>query len=249
MAERTRLLIVKDFRTFRRDPQQWAQVLIFTALVTFSITVGRRIFAADLGSFYQNLVSLFYLGVVGLLICIYTGRFVFPLLSLEGRKFWILGLLPVERGQLLWGKFAFASAGALLMGEFLVLLSDLTLSMAWPAVVLHVLTAAVLALGLSGLSVGLGACLPNFRETDPSRIVSGFGGTMNLLLSLVFLLAVLVLMAGPWHLQAGWRRPRGRARGRRRGPCCRGRRRAGGRCGGGGRAAADGNPGVREMEF
>ena len=138
------------------------------------------------------------------MICIYTGRFVFPLLSLEGRKFWILGLLPVERGQLLWGKFAFASAGALLIGEFLVLLSDLTLGMAWPAVVLHVLTVAVLALGLSGLSVGLGACLPNFRETDPSRIVSGFGGTMNLLVSLVFLLAVLVLMAGPWHLLAGW---------------------------------------------
>ena len=30
VAERTRLLIVKDFRTFRRDPQQWAQILIFT---------------------------------------------------------------------------------------------------------------------------------------------------------------------------------------------------------------------------
>ena len=204
VAERTRLLIVKDFRTFRRDPQQWAQLLIFTLLVTFSITVGRRIFAADLGSFYQNLVSWFYLGVVGLLITIYTGRFVFPLLSLEGRKFWILGLLPVERGQLLWGKFAFASAGALLMGEFLVLLSDLTLVMPWPAVLLHAATTAVLALGLSGLSVGLGACLPNFRETDPSRIVSGFGGTMNLLVSLVFLLAVLGLMAGPWHALAAW---------------------------------------------
>jgi ABC-2 type transport system permease protein len=71
-------------------------------------------------------------------------------------------------------------------------------------VLLHVLTVAVLAFGLSGLGVGMGACLPNFRETDPSRIVSGFGGTMNLLVSLVFLLAELALMAGPWHLQAGW---------------------------------------------
>jgi ABC-2 type transport system permease protein len=204
VGERTRLLIVKDFRTFRRDPQQWAQILIFTALVTLSLTVGRRIFPADLGSFYQSLISWFYLGVVGLLICIYTGRFVFPLLSLEGRKFWILGLLPVERGQLLWGKFAFAAAGALVMGELLALLSDLTLAMPWPAVLLHVLTVAVLALGLSGLSVGMGACLPNFRETDPSRIVSGFGGTMNLLVSLMFLLAVLALMAGPWHARAAW---------------------------------------------
>ena len=38
-----------------------------------------------------------------------------------------------------------------------------------PALVLgiHVLTVAVLALGLSGLSVGLGAWMPNFRETRP----------------------------------------------------------------------------------
>jgi ABC-2 type transport system permease protein len=204
LAERTRLLIVKDFRTFRRDPQQWAQILIFTGLITLSITVARRMFVADLGRFYQNFISFFYVGVVGLLICIYTGRFVFPLFSLEGRKFWILGLLPIERRQLLWGKFAFASTGAVLIGEFLVLLSDLTLGMEWPAIVLHALTAAVLALGLSGLSVGLGACLPNFRETDPSRIVSGFGGTMNLLVSLLFLLTVLVLMAGPWHARMVW---------------------------------------------
>jgi ABC-2 type transport system permease protein len=204
VSERTRLLIVKDFRTFRRDPQQWAQILIFTGLITLSITVARRIFVADLGRIYQNFISFFYVGVVGLLICIYTGRFVFPLFSLEGRKFWILGLLPIERGQLLWGKFAFASTGAVIIGEFLVLLSDLTLGMTWPAVVLHVLTTAVLAFGLSGLSVGLGACLPNFRETDPSRIVSGFGGTMNLLVSLLFLLVVLALMAGPWHALTAW---------------------------------------------
>ena len=203
-GERTRLLIVKDFRTFRRDPQQWTQILIFTGLITLSLTVARRMFVADLGRHYQNFISFFYVGVVGLLICIYTGRFVFPLFSLEGRKFWILGLLPIERGQLLWGKFAFASVGAVVIGEFLVVLSDLTLGMAWPAVVLHALTVAMLALGLSGLSVGLGACLPNFRETDPSRIVSGFGGTMNLLVSLLYLLAVLALMAGPWHALAAW---------------------------------------------
>ena len=163
----------------------------------------------NLGWFYKNLISWFYLGVVGLLICIYTGRFVFPLLSLEGRKFWILGLLPIDRGQLLWGKFALAAAGALVIGEFLVLLSDLMLAMPVTAVVLHLLTVAVLALGLSGLAVGLGAWLPNFRETDPSKIVSGFGGTMNLLVSLVFLLAVLATMAGPWHAQMAWQAAEG----------------------------------------
>jgi ABC-2 type transport system permease protein len=61
-------------------------------------------------------------------------------------------------------------------------------------------TVIVVAAGLSGLSVGMGAFLPNFRETDPSKIAVGFGGTLNLVLGLGFLVVVLALMAMPWHL-------------------------------------------------
>jgi ABC-2 type transport system permease protein len=80
-----------------------------------------------------------------------------------------------------------------------MLLSDLMLEMPWPAVLLHLATVAVLSGGLSGLSVGVGACLPNFKETDPSKIAVGFGGTLNLVIGLAFLLVVLGLMAAPWH--------------------------------------------------
>ena len=59
---------------------------------------------------FQNFISLLNFCAVALLLCTYTGRFVYPLLSLEGRKFWILGLLPLDREQLLWGKFVFATA-------------------------------------------------------------------------------------------------------------------------------------------
>jgi ABC-2 type transport system permease protein len=199
---RTRLLIVKDFRTFRRDLQQWAQVLIFSGLMLLYFMNIRRLFVGEIQWSYQNLISLLNLCAIALLLCTYTGRFVYPLLSLEGRKFWVLGLLPVKREQLLWGKFAFATTGGLLIAESLTLVSDLMLEMPWEAVVLHVLTVAVLAAGLSGLSVGLGACMPNFRENDPSKIAVGFGGTLNLVAGLLFLVVTLALMAGPWHLQA-----------------------------------------------
>ena len=197
----TRLLIVKDFRTFRRDPQQWAQVLIFCGLMVLYVTNIRRMFVGDIEWPYQNSLSLLNLCAIALLLCTYTGRFVYPLLSLEGRKFWVLGLLPLHRDQLLWGKFAFATTGGVLIAESLVVLSDVMLEMPWDAVLLHALTVAVLAAGLSGLSVGLGACMPNFRETDPSKIAVGFGGTLNLVAGLLFLLATVTLMAVPWHLQ------------------------------------------------
>jgi ABC-2 type transport system permease protein len=196
----TRLLIVKDFRTFRRDPQQWGQVVLFSGLLVLYFTNVRRMFILDIEWQYQNSISALNLGAIALLLCTYTGRFIYPLLSLEGRKFWILGLLPLQRDQLLWGKFAFSTCGGLLIAECLMLLSDLMLEMPLEAICLHMLAVAVLAAGLSGLSVGLGACMPNFRETDPSKIAVGFGGTLNLVVGLLFLLLTVALMAGPWHL-------------------------------------------------
>jgi ABC-2 type transport system permease protein len=200
----TRLLIIKDFRTFRRDPQQSGQVLIFVGLMLLYIMNIRRMFVEHITWAHQNSISMLNLFAVCLLLATYTGRFVYPMLSLEGRKFWVLGLLPIKRDQLLWGKFAFALAGCLLISESLVLLSDLMLSVPWHGVVLHVLTVAVIGAGLSGLSVGMGACMPNFRETDPSKIAVGFGGTLNLVIELGFLVLMILTMVLPWHLQMFW---------------------------------------------
>jgi ABC-2 type transport system permease protein len=195
----TRLLIIKDFRTFRRDPAQWAQVLIFMGLIALYFTNVRRFYHEQLGAAYQNGVSLMNLAATALLLCAYTGRFIFPMLSLEGRKFWILGLLPLRRERLLWGKFAFSATWSLMPAEFVVIFCDWMLGMPAHIIVLHVVTIAVVALGLSGLSVGLGAWMPNFRESDPSKIAVGFGGTLNLIAGLLFLLVVVIVMAAPWH--------------------------------------------------
>jgi ABC-2 type transport system permease protein len=202
MNERMRLLIVKDFRTFRRDPQQWAQVLIFSDLMLLYYTNIRRMFPGELDWTFENIISLLNLCAIALLLCTYTGRFVYPLLSLEGRKFWILGLLPLDREQLLWGKFVFSTMMTLTIAEVLIVVSDVALGMPWAALTIHVLTVVVLAVGLSGLSVGLGAWMPNFRETDPSKVAVGFGGTLNLVVGLGFLLATRLLMTAPWHLFA-----------------------------------------------
>ena len=113
LDRQTRLLIVKDFRTFRRDPAQWGQVLIFAGLMLlYFVNIRRSSTRATSAGAYQHGISFTEPGGHGACcMCAYMGRFIYPLLSLEGRKFWILGLLPLEREQLLWGKFAFAATG------------------------------------------------------------------------------------------------------------------------------------------
>ena len=195
-----RLLILKDLRTFRRDPAQWSQFLIFFGLLAFYFLNIPRLGYGVQSPSWRNLISFLNISVTALILSTFTSRFIFPLLSLEGRNFWVLGLLPVARAQILWGKFAFSVGISLVATEGLVFLSDLMLGMSPVMIALHVGMVAILCMGLSGISVGLGARLPNLRETDPSKIAVGFGGTLNLLVSLVFIFAIVTSLAVPCHL-------------------------------------------------
>jgi ABC-2 type transport system permease protein len=198
----TRILVVKDFRTFRRDPSQWTLLVIFAVMIALGAGNFRSFTSTDLDTIDQYIIGLVNLGGVAVLLCAGLSRFIFPLISLEGRKFWILGLLPIKRRQILIGKFAFAATGSLILAEAIVVGSEVILNMSLDGVIIHAVTIAVIAIGLSGLNVGLGAYLPNFRETDPSRIVVGFSGTVNMVIGLAFVVMILAVMAAPMHAAA-----------------------------------------------
>ncbi len=200
MSRPVRLIIAKDARCFLRDPAQWSQFLIFFGLLAAYFANIRR-FSSNLESpVWRNLVSFLNLSVTALLLATFTSRFIFPMMSLEGRNAWMLNLLPLRRSQILWGKFVFSAALALVACESLLLISDIQLGLDSGLIAVHATLMAVLCLGLSAISVGLGARLPNYRESDPSKIAAGFGGTLNLVVSLLFLLVAVGAVALPCHL-------------------------------------------------
>ena len=192
-----RLMMIKDVRLFRRDPMQWSQFLIFLSLLALYFFNVRR-FTYDVSSIaWVNLISFLNLAVVGLLLSTFTTRFIYPMISLEGRRFWILGLLGVSRNTILWSKFAFAVVGSIIPCTILVLISDAMLRVHTLVLVSHQLTCLVLCVGLAGIAVGLGAWLPSLREESPSRIAASFGGTMTLVVSTLYILIVVLLTALP----------------------------------------------------
>jgi ABC-2 type transport system permease protein len=201
MADRrTRVFVIKDLRTFRRDPVQWAQVLVLGTILLLYFANMRWLPHSTYQLHERTPIGLLNIAVVGLMLATYTSRFIFPMMSLEGRNYWILGLLPLERDRLLLGKFAYAGTLTLLASGSLALLSELTLGLDWPIVLLHMVTVVVLALGLSAISVGLGAYLVNLKESNPSKIATGFGGTINLLASLLFAITAILLAGVPTFL-------------------------------------------------
>jgi ABC-2 type transport system permease protein len=194
-----RLLLVKDLRLFRRDVMQWSQFVIFFGLLGLYF-LNLRSF--DYNTAYKSMIGFLNLAVVGLILSTFTTRFVFPMISLEGRRFWILGLLPVHRDQIVWSKFLFSFVGGLLPCCGLVLLSDWMLGIPRKLIVVHEICCLILCMGLSGIAVGLGACMPDLRESSPSKIASGFGGTLNLVVSALFIMFVVIVAALPSHLFA-----------------------------------------------
>ncbi|MCH7751437.1 MAG: hypothetical protein IH898_04710, partial [Planctomycetes bacterium] len=197
-----RLLIIKDLRLFRRDPVQWSQFLIFFGLLLlYFANVDRfRQHQSDVSVLaWVNIVSFLNLAVVGLILSTFTTRFIYPLISLEGHRFWILGRLPVQRDTILWGKFLFAACGSWLPCAGLVIVSDIMLKVSPLVLLVHQVICLLLCIGLSGMAVGLGALMPNFSDPSPSKIAAGFGGTLNLVLSALYILVVVVLTALPCH--------------------------------------------------
>ncbi len=192
-----RLLLVKDLRLFRRDISQWSQFAIFFGLLGLYFLNLR---AFNYHNAYASMIGYLNLAVVGLILSTFTTRFVYPMISLEGRRFWILGLLPVHRDQIVWSKFLFSFCGSIIPCCCLVLLSDCMLGIPWPLIAQHELCCLMLCMGLSGIAVGFGARMPDLRESSPSKISAGFGGTLSLVVSSLFIMATVMLAAVPTHL-------------------------------------------------
>jgi ABC-2 type transport system permease protein len=74
------------------------------------------------------------------------------------------------------------------------------LGLPWFMIAHHEVCCLVLCMGLSGLAVGLGARMPDLRESSAAKISSGFGGTLTLVISSLFIMAVVVVAAVPTHL-------------------------------------------------
>src|SRR6185295_17358667 len=103
-------------------------------------------------------------------------------------------------------KYWLANATSLTVTLGLITMSCYMLEMSLGRTLFFGVAVSAMTLTLTGLAVGLGALYPNFKEENPSKIVSGFGGTFCLVLSFLYILGsvVLLALATPWtHAETG----------------------------------------------
>jgi len=196
-----RALVIKDIRLFWRDATQWSQFVIFFGIMAVYIANLRNMSGRYQQDFWRSWIACLNIGACTLILATLTSRFVFPLVSLEGRRFWILGLAPFSFRRLVFQKFwlSVATTSAFTVG--LAILSGSMLGLEPIYFALSVYSVIITNFGLSGLAVGLGTLYPNFQEDNPARIVSGMGGTLNFLLSVGY----ITLVVGAQTMILQWR--------------------------------------------
>jgi ABC-2 type transport system permease protein len=196
----TRALLVKDIRLFWRDTTQWGQTLVLFGLLGVYILNLRHFSHQLTNPFWIHLVSHLNLGACALNLATLTTRFIYPQFSLEGKRIWIVGMAPVGLVRLVRTKFWLATLASLVVTLGLILLSCWMLQLPTVRILYFAAAVTLMTFTLNGLAAGLGALYPNFKEEHPGKIVSGFGGTFCLVLSFVYIVASVVLLAlgSPW---------------------------------------------------
>jgi ABC-2 type transport system permease protein len=190
-----RALLVKDARMFWRDTTQWGQSVLLLGLLGVYL-INLRQFTAQLTSpYWIHMVAHLNLAACSLNLAMLTTRFAYPQFSLEGQRLWIIGLAPMGLVRVVKTKCWLAVCASLALTVSLMVLSCCLLKLEWTQVTFFCAVIVVMVFTLNGLAAGMGVLYPNFKETNPSKIVSGFGGTFCFVLSFLYILVSVLLLA------------------------------------------------------
>ena len=198
-----RALMVKDVKAFFRDTTQWSQLLLLTALVVIYLYNFRVLPLKSLpipSFFLQNVISFLNLALAGFVLTAVGARFVFPAVSLEGKAFWLIRSAPVTLESYLWSKFWAALVPLLVVAEVLVLVTNTFLEVDRFTMALSVASIFMITLGVTSLGVGIGTLYPRFNVPNPATISTGFGGIVYMIVTLLYIAAVVAAVAWPAYL-------------------------------------------------
>ncbi len=197
MRRATRALIRKDFITFWRDPAQWVQfVIVFGLLLLYVLNLRNMGYDYE-SPFWSAVISHLNLGVCALSLSTLTTRFVFPQFSLEGRRLWILSMSPLNLGRIILQKFLTGWLATGTLTVVLIAISGLMLKLPPLSIAFYAAMIALMSIALNALAIGIGTLFPNLRESNPAKIVSGFGGTLCLILSFLYITIFILTLAYP----------------------------------------------------
>jgi ABC-2 type transport system permease protein len=202
-SPQTARLVIKEIMLMARDWGRLSQLLLLLALIVvylYNFSVLPSLDSPMLAFFFKNTMAFINIGLAGFVLSSLGVRFLFPAISGEGRAFWILKKGPIDLKKVLWVKFLFYLAPMMILGIFLVVMTNRLLELDFFMSSVSTVTIAILTAGLTSLSLGMGVIHADFKEVDPNRAVTGFGGLLTMIYGGLAVAGVILLEAYPVYV-------------------------------------------------
>ncbi len=192
-----RALIAKEFKLFARDLSHTIQLamllaICFIYLYNFQALEGPASMAEEVRVLWQLLLLLVNAALSFLVVTCICSRFVFPSVSLEGSSFWILQSAPVSMRNILRAKVASWFLPIATISGVIYMSGAMAIGAEEPLVLASFFAGIILAYGLVGLAVGLGALFAHFEWEYASQLSTNVGSFLFMALSFLFLVVSLV---------------------------------------------------------
>lgn len=199
----TRVIVIKEVKTFFRDTSQWSQLILLGALVVvylynFSVL---PLHGSPLVTFYfKNVIAFLNLALASFVLASVAARFVFPSFSMEGRALWLMKGAPIAPRRIWWAKFWVALVPLLVFGELLVLATNSYLKVMPFMMWLSAGTLFGLAFAIVALALAVGAAYPNLDADNAAKVAASAGGLVFMILCMSFIGVVVMLEAWPVYV-------------------------------------------------
>ena len=102
---------------------------------------------------------------------------------------------PLEMQSIVLQKFISSTLGSGVLVVIILVISGYNLQLGARDSFFFIAAITLLSIGLNGLAVGLGVLFPNLEESNAAKIVSGFGGTLCLVGSFIYILTFILVLA------------------------------------------------------
>ncbi|EKD27548.1 MAG: hypothetical protein ACD_79C00677G0001 [uncultured bacterium] len=200
ITNRSAVIIAKDVQVFLRDPVQYLQFLIFFGILMVYIINMKNMHYDITNPFWKNLITYLNLASICLILATLSTRFIFPQISLEGKGAWVISMTPYKFSKLILIKFVYSFVFSFIITAPMIAVSNMMLKINSFTFFVTSLIYFTTLITLCALSIGLGAIFPNFKAHNSAAIVSGFGGTFTLIISLFYVTLSVSIPAFMEHL-------------------------------------------------
>ena len=179
-------------------------ILLFSLIVIYLFSVNALPTDVVRGPYMQsfkNGLAFLNLGTAGFVMASIAARFQFAVVSGEGRAFWIMRSAPISAERYLVAKGIPGMLPMLVVGETLIVASNVLLSSPVALTLVGAFTALGLAFGISGIAMGMGATYPDFKVPNVARAAAGPAAMLFMVVALVLVVLVVALEILPvWFM-------------------------------------------------